>query len=487
MQWQEFKKFVISRVDLLILIVCLMVTYGAWQVGIARDTTQQDYMKDLKVKVERELKVDMENLLRQINDVRGLYVSSDSVDPKELSYFMKITGSLGENNALLRIGFIQKVDSTEEKDFENEMRLEGNAEYKSVPNPNYDSQFYVAKTVDTKGNIYVPSGRNLLNDPASANLIARIVATKTGQVMYMSTVANIEGYSGPVFVGSLPVYKNDELIGLINGIVSVEAVKERISEIVGNDVTWKWSITDGSVLGEGGVVVKGKMITDTAELTIFPEVKWKIELSKSSTPTGALNVVFGIGVLISFLIYAMVYALSSANVRAEKLAHDMTVDLKKYKLALDSANNHIVITDVDGVILYANYEAQKLTGFSLSEMFGNTPRLWGGQMGEDFYDKFWKAIKEDKKVFSGIFINKRKNGELYNAQAKVSPIIGESGELIGFVGVEEDVTEENKNLKEKEATLAKLAKFNELMVGREMKMVELKKSLQEAQDKLNEK
>jgi PAS domain S-box-containing protein len=153
----------------------------------------------------------------------------------------------------------------------------------------------------------------------------------------------------------------------------------------------------------------------------------------------------------------------------------MTLDLEKYNLALDSASNHVVITDEDGVVLYANKSAQKLTGYSNDEILGQTPRLWGGQMPKEFYTKFWHQIKQEKRVYSGIFNNKRKNGEKYLAEATVSPILDEAQKLVGFVGVEEDVTAERKILDENNANLQKLAKFNELMVGRELKMVEMKK------------
>lgn len=156
------------------------------------------------------------------------------------------------------------------------------------------------------------------------------------------------------------------------------------------------------------------------------------------------NLVLGTGVILSFLLYVVVYSLSSVNARGVELAKKITSDLKKYKLALDSANNHIIITDLDGKVIYANQAVQKLTGYELGKVIGSTPRLWGGQMNESFYKDFWKTIKTEKKVFKGILKNKRKNGELYDSDATVSPIIGEQGELIGFVGVEEDVTEKKK-------------------------------------------
>jgi hypothetical protein len=105
-------------------------------------------------------------------------------------------------------------------------------------------------------------------------------------------------------------------------------------------------------------------------------------------------------------------------------------------------------------------------------MLGNTPRLWGGLMDPDFYKKLWFTKKIDNQSFSGEITNRRKNGEIYIAQATISPIINEKGKTIGFIGTEEDIT------KQKE-TFEDLQRFNKLTVDRELKMIELKKEIEE--------
>ncbi|MDP2630111.1 MAG: PAS domain-containing protein, partial [Candidatus Uhrbacteria bacterium] len=63
------------------------------------------------------------------------------------------------------------------------------------------------------------------------------------------------------------------------------------------------------------------------------------------------------------------------------------------RLLLEETTNHITFTDIDGRILFANTAAQRFTGYTFEEMRGNTPRLWGGLMGHDFYERLWKTIK----------------------------------------------------------------------------------------------
>ncbi len=117
-------------------------------------------------------------------------------------------------------------------------------------------------------------------------------------------------------------------------------------------------------------------------------------------------------------------------------------ELEKYKLSVDNASDHIVITDPDAHILYANAAASKITGYSNAEMVGKTPALWGHNMPKEFYEKMWKTIKTNKKTFEGEITNKRKDGQIYQAVTSISPILDSQGNIQFFVGIERDVTKE---------------------------------------------
>ncbi len=112
--------------------------------------------------------------------------------------------------------------------------------------------------------------------------------------------------------------------------------------------------------------------------------------------------------------------------------------------AIESASNHIIITDDNGVILYANKGAENMTGYTFKEMAGNTPRLWGALMPANFYKKLWHTIKHERQVFHGKVKNRRKNQEEYHALIHISPIIDKDRNLTGFVATEEDLTKEQR-------------------------------------------
>lgn len=118
-------------------------------------------------------------------------------------------------------------------------------------------------------------------------------------------------------------------------------------------------------------------------------------------------------------------------------------DLEKFKLALDNASDHVVITDADGITLYCNSGVQRITGYTREEAIGKKAgTLWAQPMPKEFYTKLWQTIKIDKKPYDGSLKNKRKNGEIYDAQITISPVLNDKGEVEFFIGIERDITHE---------------------------------------------
>lgn len=165
--------------------------------------------------------------------------------------------------------------------------------------------------------------------------------------------------------------------------------------------------------------------------------------------TGILNsVMYQIDLLIFLLtiFLAFVFLCISSWYIKKLTSRDTTV----YALALQSASQHIIMTDIDGRIFFANKGAEKMTGYTIEEMKGNTPRLWGALMPPDHYKNLWKTIKYDNKTFSAEVKNRRKNQDEYYALMHISPVIDEKNHLQGFVSTENDITQikaADKNLK----------------------------------------
>lgn len=119
--------------------------------------------------------------------------------------------------------------------------------------------------------------------------------------------------------------------------------------------------------------------------------------------------------------------------------------LRMFKLAADSAHDHIIITDPEGIVLYANAAATRITGYAQQAILGTKAgKLWSIPMPHNFYEELWRTIKTKQKVFTGELKNRRKNGEEYDASASISPIVNAEGNIQYFLGIERDITREKQ-------------------------------------------
>lgn len=131
-------------------------------------------------------------------------------------------------------------------------------------------------------------------------------------------------------------------------------------------------------------------------------------------------------------------------ISTENLAKHLK-QIENLKSGLDLSPVHIIITDENANVLYANKAVEQNTGFSQQEVIGKNPAdLWGGKMPKKFYEDMWRTIKIEKKVFTGEVQNIRKDGTLYWQELLVTPVLNELGEVKFFIGMEPNITEKKK-------------------------------------------
>jgi PAS domain S-box-containing protein len=127
--------------------------------------------------------------------------------------------------------------------------------------------------------------------------------------------------------------------------------------------------------------------------------------------------------------------------------------LRKLSSAIEQTADPVIITDKDGTIEYVNAAFTHITGYAATEAVGQTPRLLRSNTHPlAFYQTFWETILAGQ-AWRGVFVNRKKNGELYFAETTVTPLLSSQGELTHFVSVEKDITESKRREREREAII----------------------------------
>ena len=101
----------------------------------------------------------------------------------------------------------------------------------------------------------------------------------------------------------------------------------------------------------------------------------------------------------------------------------------------------IMITDANVNIIRVNSAFTELTGYSAEEVIGKNPRLLSsGRQSKEFYADLWQELKRSG-TWSGEMWDRRKDGSVYPKSLTITAVKEESGELAGYVGIFNDITE----------------------------------------------
>lgn len=109
--------------------------------------------------------------------------------------------------------------------------------------------------------------------------------------------------------------------------------------------------------------------------------------------------------------------------------------------ALNVTSDPIFLTDLNSRIVFANTALTLVSGYSVEELRGQTPRLLSsGKHDRVFYQRLYDTLKQGKN-FKANFVNRRRDGTHFHLEQSISPLLDESGKATHYISVGRDVTE----------------------------------------------
>lgn len=170
---------------------------------------------------------------------------------------------------------------------------------------------------------------------------------------------------------------------------------------------------------------------------------------------------------------------------AQEIAILDTEKINRLATVIDQATDAIFITDLAGDIIYANYQFEVISGYSLEEVMGKNPRfLSSGQQSQDFYRDLWSTILSGGN-WKGVFINRRKDGSLYHEATSIFPIKDSQGNITNFAAVKRDITSQVETERELQAFARQERLLNDILEA-SLRQMDLRKMLQTLADRLGE-
>jgi PAS domain S-box-containing protein len=272
----------------------------------------------------------------------------------------------------------------------------------------------------------------------------------------------IKNAPDPVFVSDLEgkILEANDAVSELLGFRRDEVVEQSLSRFISEEETREFTAALREVV-EHGVTRNAVLNPRSASGEMIPT-----SLNASALRDGDANVIGAIGVLRDMR------ELDKARAYAESL--------------IENAPDPVFVSDLEGKILQANEAVSELLGFRKDEVVEQSVSRF---ISPEETREFTAALREV--VERGVTRNARLNprsasGEVIPTTLNASALRDVDGNVIGAIGVLRDMREYElvvRDLEQSKTELQEkildLEKFEEVVVGRELKMIALEKELED--------
>ena len=265
----------------------------------------------------------------------------------------------------------------------------------------------------------------------------------------------------PVFVSDLEgkILQANDAVSELLGFRKDEVLEQSLSRFISADETREFTAALRAVV-EHGVSRDAVLHPRSATGEVIPTT-----LNASALRDGRGNVIGAIGILRDMR------ELDKARAYAERLIED--------------APDPVFVSDLAGKIIQANEAVSQLLGFRKDEVVEQSLSRF---ISPDETREFTAALREV--VERGVTRNARLNprsasGEVIPTTLNASALRDPEGKVIGAIGILRDMRAYEQVVRDLEQSKAELTekildleKFEEVVVGRELKMIALEKELE---------
>lgn len=124
----------------------------------------------------------------------------------------------------------------------------------------------------------------------------------------------------------------------------------------------------------------------------------------------------------------------------ERINADLKNLFNAYQSAID-CNIVASMTDMNGIILHANEQFCKMSGYKEEELIGARHSIINsGYHSKEFFQHMWETILSGQ-TWRGDIRNKAKDGQCYWVDSTILPVRNDAMEIIGFLSLRIEITD----------------------------------------------
>jgi PAS domain S-box-containing protein len=135
--------------------------------------------------------------------------------------------------------------------------------------------------------------------------------------------------------------------------------------------------------------------------------------------------------------------------RLEQHSRRIQQEINQLSEVVQKTTNQVVITDIQGKIVWVNQPFEQLTGYQLAEIQGRKPGSFlQGALTDQATVAVMREAQHQGRSFKVDVINYTKAGEPYWVRIQCDPLLDSAAALSGFIAIESDITDEKKQLEQ---------------------------------------
>ncbi len=129
------------------------------------------------------------------------------------------------------------------------------------------------------------------------------------------------------------------------------------------------------------------------------------------------------------------------DLAAVAIGHDAAERrMRTLSSAVEQTDDAVMIMDRQGAVEYVNPAFERITGRDRDEVLGERLELVNAEFHEPgFHSELWDRIRRGQ-VFRDVFVDRRRDGQLYYEEKTITPLKDEQGEIRYFVATGKDIT-----------------------------------------------
>jgi PAS domain S-box-containing protein len=494
-------------------VLSLLLTAAAWQATKASSAARVRERYRLRTAaIETSLRQRLANHESLLRGVVGLFDASDSVTLERWTSYLDAVRPENSTPGLQRLGFTVRVLGAERARFEERMRT-GNVQFRIWPD-GARNEFHTVVFIHPFAPDLQALGFDMFTETvrreAMVRALERGAPTLTSKVRLLQETG--DGKPQPGVLLYLPVYQHgnplatvaDRRAALHGFVYGVFRVTDLMNSIFGgqfSDVDFE--IHDGVLAAEEKLLYRsagGRRLLGETTGPDGPADRITIEIAGQrwlllAAPSPAFFstsdryqhwLVAGVGIAVNLLLGIVWWASAVVRKRALVLAEGMADAVRfsdtQTQLMVDSITDHAIFRlDAERNVASWNSGAERVFAYTEAEALGQpAARFWVGAEANPYFDVGAASDRQRREGW-----HTRKDGHRFWGVATIAPLQGPH-HTAGYVVILRDETkhrEAMEALAETSAALEQrtvaLGRFNRLAAGRELRMIELKRMVNE--------